>query len=71
MPDLRPPADDNPKLLTPEILTLQEIIGYLLYYARGIDITILTAVNHLDSLQAGATHNTMIAAHRLLANCAR
>ena len=70
-PDLRPTADDSPKLVTSEILILQEITGCLLYYARGIDITILTAVNHLASLQSTATRNTMTAAHRLLAYCSR
>ena len=70
-PDLRPSSDDSPTLSAPDILMLQEIIGCLLYYARGIDITILTAVNHLASLQAHPTCNTMIAAQRLLAYCAR
>ena len=70
-PDLRPSSDDSPALPASDILMLQEIIGCLLYYARGIDITILTAVNHLASLQAHPTQNTMLAAQRLLAYCAR
>jgi hypothetical protein len=49
-PDLRPSLDSSPPLPASEIHMLQEIIGCLLYYARGIDITILTAVNHLASL---------------------
>ena len=70
-PDLRPALDNSPPLSPPLILQLQEIIGSLLYYARGIDISMLTAVNHLASLQANPTHATMQAAHRLLAYCAR
>ena len=60
-----------PTIVMPSLLRLQEIIGCLLYYARGVDITILTAVNHLASRQANPTHDTMAAAHRLLAYCAR
>ena len=70
-PDLRPATDDSPALSTSEKHTLQEIIGCLLYYARGIDITLLTAVNHIASLQSHATQNTMTAVQRLLAYCAR
>ena len=70
-PDQRPVSDDSAALTPPLILQVQEIVGCLLYYARGVDITILTAVNHLASLQANPTHDTMIAAHRLLAYCAR
>ena len=66
-PDQRPASDDSDALPAPLVLQLQEIVGCLLYYARGVDITILTAVNHL----AKSTHDTMIAAHRLLAYCAR
>ena len=69
MPVLRPITNDSQTLPTAEKLILQEIIGCLLYYARGIDIT--SAVNHLASLQAHATKNTMTAAHRLLAYYAR
>lgn len=71
MPDLSPTTDGSPTLSPAKKLILQEIVGCLLYYARGIDITLLTAVNHLASLQAHATNNTMTAAHLLLAYCAR
>ena len=69
--DQRPASDESPPLPPPLVQHLQEIIGCLLYYARGIDITILTAVNHLASLQAKPTNDTMKAAYRFLADCAR
>ena len=70
-PDLSPVSDSSPTLTSEQKLTLQEIVGSLLYYARGIDVTILTAVNHLASAQADPTVTVMLAATRLLAYCAR
>ena len=70
-PDQRPASDNSPPLTPVFVRQVQEIIGCLLYYARGIDITILTAVNHLASLQAKPTNDTMTAAHRFIAYCAR
>ena len=70
-PDLRPAIDDSPPLSSPLILRVQEVIGSFLYYARGIDISMLTAVNHQAFLQPNLTHATMQAANRLPAYCAR
>lgn len=44
--------DTSQSLNEAEIKRLQEIIGSLLFYARAIDSTMLTAVNHLASLQS-------------------
>ena len=70
-PDLLRVSDSSPTLTSEQKLTLLEIVGSLLYYARGIDVTILTAVNHLASAQADPTVTVMLAATRLLAYCAR
>ena len=70
-PDLSPISDVSPTLTLEQKLTLQEIVGSLLYYARGIDVTILKAVNHLASTQANPTVTEMLAATRLLAYCSR
>ena len=54
-----------------EIKTLQEQVGCLLYYARGIDATILPAVNHIASLQSTPTIAVKAAMTRLLRYCSR
>ena len=43
--------DVSTRLSTTETTTLQQIIGSLLYYARGVDVKILPVVTHLSSLQ--------------------
>ena len=58
---------DNASLLPPSaIKTLQEQVSCLLYYARGVDATILPAVNHIASIQSQPT-----VMDRLLQYCAR
>jgi hypothetical protein len=47
-------------------LRLQQIIGQLLYYARCVDPTILTALSKLGSQQAFPTERSESAAERLL-----
>lgn len=66
-----PSTDTSTPLSSTDITTLQEIVGSLLYYARGVDVTILPAVTHLASLQSQPTQNVLLAAHRLLAYCSR
>jgi hypothetical protein len=66
------PFEDTSTPLSPqETTTLQEIVGSLLYYARGVDVTLLPAVTHLSSLQSHPTHNVLQASQRLLAYCSR
>ena len=49
-------TSDTSSLLPPlAIKRLQEQVGCLLYYARGVDATILPAVNHIASLQSQPT----------------
>ena len=59
-------ADDSAPASKEELATLQIIIGSILYYARAVDATMLTAVCLLSSQQAAPTANTMRAAFRLL-----
>jgi Reverse transcriptase (RNA-dependent DNA polymerase) len=66
-----PFIDTSTRLSPSETTTLQEIVGSLLYYARGVDVTILPAVTHLSSLQAQPTQNVLQAAQRVLAYCSR
>ena len=58
--------DDSPPLSEMEITRLQEIIGTLLFYARAVDYTILTAVSHLSSKQSHPTQNVLADANRIL-----
>jgi hypothetical protein len=58
---------DTSEVLSPNNITrLQEIIGSVLFYARAVDCTMLTAVNHLASLQANPTVAVLSAADRLM-----
>ena len=74
-----PPAynstDHTVKFFTPlptsEIKTFQEQVGCLLYYACGVDATILPAVNHIASLQSTPTIAVKAAMTRLLRYCSR
>jgi hypothetical protein len=62
-----PPTTDNSAPLdTAAILRLQEIVGSLLYYARAVDCTMLTAVNHIASEQSRPTQHVMDMAERFL-----
>ena len=69
--DHRITIDQTPPLSPTEIKTLQEQVGCLLYYARGVDPTILPAVNHIASLQSTPTASVKSAMDRLLQYCAR
>lgn len=44
--------DTSDALTRDEVKRLQEIVGSLLFYARAVDCTMLTAVNHLASQQS-------------------
>jgi hypothetical protein len=58
--------DASPALSAPEINTLQQITGCLLYYARGVDGTMLLTVDHISREQSHGTHDTLKKAIRLL-----
>jgi hypothetical protein len=60
------PPPTLPPLPPERVTRLQQIIGQLLYYARCVDPTLITALNKLASQQAIATTDTEIAIDRLL-----
>ena len=66
-----PTSDNTPVLSASEKTRIQGIVGSLHFYARGVDPTILPAVNLIASLQANPTQYVKDAAKRLLQYCAR
>ena len=63
--------DTSPPLSAPNKTKAQQIIGYLLYYARAIDITMLVALNTIAQLkkQSNSTHRQIMSTiTRLLCN---
>ena len=60
------------KTLTPGAAKrIQEIVGSLLFYARGVDVTLLPTVNLIASLQSAPIEQVEEIADRLLRYCAR
>jgi len=53
-----------------DTLKIQEVLGTLLFYARAIDSTLLTAIGELATEQAGGTKATMEKLTQLLNYCA-
>jgi hypothetical protein len=64
------PADTTTPLTHAEKLTLQQVIGCLLYYARAVDPTMLVVLSTLASTHAKGTEVTAAAMHQLLDYCA-
>jgi len=58
--------DTSPQASEADITRIQQIVGVLLYYARAIDATFLTAVSKVASAQAQPTADVLRAAERLL-----
>ena len=56
--------DTSPPLPSPTYI--QQIVGSLLYYARALDNTILTALNDISSQQSNPTETTLLKCKRLL-----
>jgi len=56
--------DSSPPLPSPTYI--QQIVGSLLYYARALDNTILTALNDISSQQSNPTETTLKKCRRLL-----
>jgi hypothetical protein len=59
-------VDSSPLASSAQQHELQVVVGTLLYYARTVDPTILTAVHELGSVQSRPTVNDMIKMERLL-----
>ena len=58
--------DKTPPLPPDDINLIQQITGCMLYYTRGVDGTMLLAVDHISREQNNATETTMQRAIRLL-----
>jgi hypothetical protein len=65
-----PAPDTTPALDAADTKRVQEILGTLLFYARAVDSTMLTAIGTLATQQAHGTQATMEAITQLLNYCA-
>ena len=45
---------------------MQQVVGSFLYYARAVDMTVLTALNAIASEQAAPTERTLERVHQFL-----
>ena len=59
--------DTTPPLSAADINLVQQIVGCLLYYARGVDATMRPGIDHIAMEQTHGTQRTMQKAMRLLA----
>ena len=62
--------DDSPSLDAADKTRILEVLGTLLFYARAIDSTMLTAIGELATEQSQATKSTMKKLSQLLNYCA-
>ena len=62
--------DESPSLDAADKTRILEVLGTLLFYARAIDSTMLTAIGELDTEQSQATKSTMDKLAQLLNYCA-
>ena len=60
------PEDDTDKLNEPRVKEIQRIIGGILYYARAVDNTGITALSSVAGDQAEATELTEAQAQHLM-----
>ena len=60
-------ADTSSPLSAADINLVQQIVGCLLYYARGVDATLRPGIDHVSMEQTHGTQRTMEKALRLLA----
>jgi hypothetical protein len=56
--------DETPPLTAKQCLTLQKVMGSVLYYARAVDPTVLMPLNDLATEQTKATENTQAATNQ-------
>jgi Reverse transcriptase (RNA-dependent DNA polymerase) len=69
-PQLTPEIVFSPPLGPADRKRIQEILGTLLYYARAVDSTLLTAISSLASQQTKGTQATMKSITQMLNYCA-
>ena len=60
------PPNETPATGPDSILRVQQVVGSILYYARAVDLTALTALTTLGSEQAKATAHTLKSTEHLL-----
>jgi hypothetical protein len=69
-PSLHPspsfPSTSSTPVSPTEKTWIQQVVGSLLFYARALDLSILTAVCQLSSHQSNPTQHDLSSAHRLL-----
>jgi hypothetical protein len=58
--------DETPPLTPKQCLTIQKVTGYVLYYARAVDPTVLMPLNDIATEQTKATDKTQAATNQLL-----
>jgi hypothetical protein len=58
--------DETPSLSATQCLTVQKVTGYVLYYAREVDPTILMPLNEIATEQTKATEKTQADPNQLL-----
>ena len=70
-PHQSPTSDNTPLLSDSAAKDVQGVVGSVLYYARGVDATMLPAVNDIGSSQSNPTEQVGAAKDRLLEYAAR
>ena len=53
-------ADNTPPATKEERRLVQQVVGSIIYYAKGVDLTALTGLSTLASEQAKATGQTVM-----------
>jgi hypothetical protein len=59
-------TDETPPLTAQQCLTIQKVTGYVLYYARAVDPTVLMTINDIATEQTKATEKMQAATNELL-----
>jgi hypothetical protein len=59
-------TDETPPLTAQQFLTVQKVTGYILYYARAVDPTVLMPLNDISMEQTKATEKTQAATNQML-----
>jgi hypothetical protein len=58
--------DETPPLTAKQCITIQKVTGYILYYARAVDPTVLMPLNDIATEQTKATEKTQAATNQML-----
>jgi hypothetical protein len=59
-------GDETPPLISQQCLTIQNVTGSVLYYARAVDPTVLMPLNDLATEQTKVTEKTQDATNQML-----